>query len=559
MHLIAGGIIIKTFFTTLSKHNIQYKRLLIYYFMASLIISASHIIVQIFIGEMGQATYQFDSDVIIQFLILLTAVMGVRAIFSALNALLLGRFAGKAGYMFRVNFAKFFLHQPFAKLEKTNSGENLSVFANDLPQAVQLVSSGILRIIGDFTLLIVAMVYMFYMNWFYTLIFVAMFPILTIIQGLISTPIQKSARKVQDTLATLNAVVNDSLQNVATIIAYNLEEELENHYVVAYKKYFDAKLHRISLIATIQIGGGVISLTPLIYLFIISAFAVVNETMLISEFLAYTGIGMMAGIWLVNLAQSLSGIRVLAAGADKLNDSITGEIDVASNKTKLTTSGKLAVSFENINFAYAEDSPDVLKDVSFEIPYGAKVAFIGGSGSGKSTILKLLLGLYEPKPNGGKINVLGNDITNIDKYSLREAFAYVPQDSFLFPVSILENITGCKEVLDTKKLEKACRDAGILDFINSLPDKFDSILSESAENISGGQRQRIAMARAFYKDAPIILFDEATSALDPTTEAEILKSLEKATKDKTVIMVAHRASAKAFCDTIITMEGGKIV
>jgi len=508
---------------------------------------------------MGEAAYQFDTDAIIKFLLLLTGVMGVRAVFSAINVLVLGRFAGKAGYSFRVNFAKFFLRRPFAKLEKTNSGENLSVFTNDLPEAVQLVSSGILEMVQDFTLLIAAMIYMFYVSWLYTLIFIAMFPVLAIVQTLISTPVQKAARIEQDTRADFNAVVNDSLQNTATIIAYNLEDELENRYLTSYEKHIAASMHRIFLISTIQIGGGIISLTPLIYLLIASAFAVVNETMFISEFITYTGIGMIAAMWIANLAQALSFVRASAAGADRLNESLTGETEDVSDKQKLMASGDLAVSFENISFAYSEDSGNVLHNVSFEIPIGAKVAFVGGSGSGKSTILKLLLGLYEPK--NGKMTVLGNDTAHVGKHAIRDAFAYVPQDSFLFPVSISENITGKKEISpeDMSRLEKVCKDAGILDFINSLPDKFNSILSESAENISGGQRQRISMARAFYTDAPIILFDEATSALDPTTETEILKTLEEATRDKTVIMVAHRASAKAFCDTVITMEGGKIV
>ena len=500
-----------------------------------------------------------ESGAIINLLLLLTGVMGIRSVLSAINTLLLGRFASNAGYSFRVNFAKFFLHQPFAKLEKSNSGENLSVFTNDLPLAIQLVGGGVLQLLGDITLLIAAMVYMFYMNWLYTLIFIAMFPILVVVQGLISTPIQKAARKEQDARAKFNAVVNDSLQNISTIITYDLVDELENRYVKSYKELFDASMRKIFLISTLQIGGGIISLTPLAYLFIASAFSVVNETMFISEFIAYTGIGIMAGTWLSNLAQTLSGVRISSAGAERFNESINGEIESSESKQKFAINGVVAVSFEDVCFSYSEDGLDVLQNVSFEISQGSKVAFVGSSGSGKSTVLKLLLGLYEQK--SGKISVLGNETENISKHALRDAFAYVPQDSFLFPMSIKENIIGNKQGTreDMKQLEKACVDAGILDFINSLPNKFDSILSESAENISGGQRQRIAMARAFYKDAPIILFDEATSALDPTTEAEILKTLKEATKEKTVIMIAHRASAMAFCDTIITMEGGKVI
>jgi ABC-type bacteriocin/lantibiotic exporter with double-glycine peptidase domain len=208
-----------------------------------------------------------------------------------------------------------------------------------------------------------------------------------------------------------------------------------------------------------------------------------------------------------------------------------------------------------VSFAYGEDLPLALDSVSFNITPGSRIAFVGGSGSGKSTVLKLLLGLYEP--DQGKITISRTDASSLAKNSLRDVFAYVPQDSFLFPESIGKNIAGAREV-DMARLEKAAANAGILDFIKSLPDGFDGVLSEAADNISGGQRQRIALARAFYKDAPVILFDEATAALDPATEAKILESLEGAASDKTIIMVAHRTKAIAACDLIVVMDGGKI-
>jgi len=213
------------------------------------------------------------------------------------------------------------------------------------------------------------------------------------------------------------------------------------------------------------------------------------------------------------------------------------------------------ISFTNVSFSYNEDSPLALDNVSFRVSPGSRVAFTGGSGSGKSTILKLLLGLYEQAE--GQITIGDKDISMLSRESLRNAIAYVPQDSFLLPGTIGENITLENTISDPARLKKACMEAGILDFINSLPNKWDSVLTESSENISGGQRQRIAMARAFYKDAPIILFDEATSALDPTTEAAILRSLSEAAKDKTVIMVAHREASITACDAKIHMEGGK--
>ncbi|MCL2593290.1 MAG: ABC transporter ATP-binding protein/permease, partial [Defluviitaleaceae bacterium] len=352
---------------------------------------------QIFVGEMGQAAYQFDTSAILRFLLVLTAIMGIRAIFSASSALFLGRFSGSVGYKFRVNFAKFFLHQPFARLEKANSGENLSIFTTDLPQAVLLVSSGALQMVSDFMLLIVVAVYMFYMNWLYTLIFIASFPVLAIVQVIISAPIQKTAKKASEASAKFNAVVNDSLQNTATIIAYSLEEELESRYISAYKEFFKAAMQRIRFFSTIVLAGFIFSTLPIVFIFIASGFAVVNGTMLISDFIAFTGIGMMAASWLMNLSQSLGNVKTWMAGAIRLNESITGEFENIGNRQRLAVTEKSAIVFDDISFTYTEDTPNVLHNISFEIPHGKKVAIIGGSGSGKSTILKLILGLYEPK------------------------------------------------------------------------------------------------------------------------------------------------------------------
>jgi len=547
----------KTLFTVLRKNNISFVGFFIFYLIISLVVPITYLITQYITGEMGQAAYAFDTAAIVRFLILLTIAMGIRAVFAALDALLLKRFDTKVGYQFRVNFAKFFLHQPFAQFEKSKSGKNLSVFTNELPQAVAFVGEGILSLIYNVLMVVIMLGYMFYLHWLFTLIFVVALPVFAAIQIVISIPIQKAASKAYAARAHFNAIVNDSLQNAETIISYHLEDEMEVRYVYAYKKFISASMQRIRLSAILVLSGMVFSSLPLVFLFIASGISVANGNMLISEYIIYTGIGISAASVLMSLAEILGDLGVGKAAATSFCETISGDTEDTGSTQKLATSDDVAVVFENVSFAY--DERNILNNLSLSIPQGTHVAIAGESGSGKSTVLKLLLGLYEP--GSGSIKVFGKTTEEIGKYALRDAIAYVPQDAFLFPVSICENITGKTDMTpqEQAKLERVCQDAGILDFINSLPDKFDSTLSESADNISGGQRQRIAMARAFYKDAPIILFDEATSALDPVTEADILKTLEATTKDKTVIMVTHRAAAKAFCDTVITLDGGKIV
>jgi ABC-type multidrug transport system fused ATPase/permease subunit len=197
------------------------------------------------------------------------------------------------------------------------------------------------------------------------------------------------------------------------------------------------------------------------------------------------------------------------------------------------------VSFENVTFGYSDDAA-IFKNTSFSVEKGGITAIAGTSGCGKSTALKLMLGLY--KADGGQISLSSENIT------------YVPQDCCLLPVSIRENVLGGLP-LDDEKLRGACENAGIYSFIQSLSDGFDSVLTESAANVSGGQKQRLAMARAFYRNADILLLDEATSALDPITEQAVLEAFRRYIKDygKTAVVVAHRQAVLEMSDRIITL------
>ena len=570
-----GGNTIKTFTETLKRNNQKFLLVLLIFLVLSTVATVANVFMVRITGDMSQAALDLDTTALFNLLAVITGLMALQAASAALSALLLGRFSARVGYRFRDNFARYFLRLPFSELEKDSSGASLSIYSNDLPQAVAFVSRGGLQMVADFITLIVSFVFMLTINLWFTLLFFGMFPLLVVMQVVISNPIQRKSIKMSEEQANFNAIVNDSLQNVSTIAAYSLEDVLKRRYLGAYDKFFDAVRDFIKSMSTMVIAGIAVTLAPILVISVMSAASVINGNMSFAEFIAFTSLAFQAGSWLMMLSQRLTNVQVNAAGAKRLSGHMSACLNMEVEKPiasfKPTSADNVAVKFSGVSFSYgAGEQPaepqesaktdDIqlpvltmaLSEVDLEIPRGAKVAFVGGSGSGKSTVLKLMLGLYTP--TAGEVKIFGQK-------ELIGAFAYVPQDSFLFPESIGSNITGT-ETPDAAKLEAACRDAGIWDFINSLPDKFDGVLAESADNVSGGQKQRIALARAFYQDAPIILFDEATSALDPTTEAEVLKSFETTIShnpDKTVIMVAHRPRAIAFCDTIVVMENGKIV
>jgi len=543
-------------FKTLANQRLRYKGFLFVFLFLALIVSVASVFMTRLTGDMGQAALDMDTGVLFRFFGIITGLMIIRAVASAASALILGRFAGRAGYRFRDSFAKYFLQKPFAAFEGVKSGESLSVFSNDLPAAVQLVSNGGIRMIADIISLLVTFVYMLFFNWWLTLIYFASFPVLIILQVLVSVPIQKKSARRLAARENINAVANDSFQNTSTAVAYSLENVMVERCNTAFKEWIAATKSMARSYLFLVMAGAFASMAPLYIIVVISAGQVIDGGMNIAEWIAFLGLSGEAGSWLAMLSQRQNDIQTTAAGAKRMDEHMAREPEIIDSGNAYTPKGEVAISVSNLKFAYKSDGEYVLNDVSFNVKQGARVAFVGGSGSGKSTVLKLLLGLYAP--GEGKILVMGHDTADISLTALRNTFAYVPQDSFLFPESIGENITGESEISDMPRLKKACSDAGILEFIESLPDGFDAVLNESAENISGGQKQRIALARAFYRDAPVILFDEATSALDPNTEASLLQSFNSLAKDKTVVMVAHRPKAISFCDTIIVMDGGKV-
>jgi len=527
--------------------------------MISVVISVTVVLMTRIRGDIGETALDGDVDTLVGFLFLLTGIVAISAIFTALAAFFLGRFSGSVGYKLRSGFIHYFLHIPYAVLEKSGSGESMSIYTNDVPRSADLIGDNrgsVMSLIENAIFFLAAMTFLFITDWTLTLIVLALIPCLMMIQLTTSKPIQKWSKKASEETAAFNAVVNDSLQNVATIVAYGLEEVLETRYISSYDQFMAIFKRYIKSLLTLAPVGAISSIIPLAVILVVAAVFVINGKMSVSGFLAYSAMLMLIGEFLSTLSENLALLQVNVASAKRLAES-TSEAAEDFEAGEIPDLGPMvAISFSNVSFSYDDGSPLVLDEVSFEIQPGSKAAIVGKSGSGKSTILKLLTGLYQPV--GGDIALNGYPAVKMNKDGLRDVLAYVPQNSFLFPVSIGENIALGNKSSGKDRLEKACADAGVLDFINTLPDGFRSVLAESSENISGGQRQRIALARAFYKNAPVILFDEATSALDSATESAILRNFETAVKGKTVVMVAHRTQAISICDTIIVLEGGKV-
>lgn len=555
----------ETFRLLIGSHRLKLAGTAFLYLLPTAVVCAADVALTRITGAVSEAALARNMALIWNLLLLMAGVTAAKLVSGVTATAAIRRFGARVQYAFRERLAGRLTAVGFRELAQKSSGDLLSVYSNDLPLAAGLLATDLPQLMSEFLALLFSAALMVVIHPWYTLLFFAMFPPLTLLQARMAAPIGPLVADAQEKRGVYNATVLDSLQNTAVVAAYGLEDVMERRWEQQYRAYFAAQMRRISVFGRLIIGGLLATFLPLFFLFLAAALSVVSGRMAVGDFVALTALALTALSFLSMLSQRLNSVEIDLAGARRLLGAAppsvgSGEDDCAEAEAppfRLDGSAP-AFAFQDVSFAYEPDGTPTLVGVDLAIEAGSRVAIVGGSGSGKSTLLKLMLSLYTP--DQGELRVFGVDVRQAKRKELRDLIAYVPQDSFLFPGTIRENLTCVREAdrQDEAALLQACRDAGILGFLESLPGGLDTVLAEGADNFSGGQRQRLAVARALYKDAPILLFDEATSGLDPATEQALLEALYTAAHGRTVIAVAHRQAAIAACDRVLVMENGRI-
>jgi ATP-binding cassette subfamily B protein len=257
-----------------------------------------------------------------------------------------------------------------------------------------------------------------------------------------------------------------------------------------------------------------------------------------------------------NLAGIANTIQQSLSGARRVFEILDTPIEVCSRPDPIRMSRLQGeIVFEDVNFSYLPDKP-VLQHIGLTIPAGKRVAILGGTGSGKSTLLSLIARFYDP--NSGKVTIDGIDVRDMHLDDLRRNIGIVFQESFLFSNTIAANIAFGHPEATPEQIERAARIASATEFIDRLPQRYETVLGEFGLNLSGGQRQRLAIARALLLDPPILLLDDPAAAVDPSTEHEILGALDAAMRGRTTLLIAHRLSTLENADLVVVLEGGRI-
>ena len=358
-----------------------------------------------------------------------------------------------------------------------------------------------------------------------------------------------------DTDATTKSV--DSLLNYETVKYFGAEQREAERYDTSMAQYEKASIKTFTTLAVLNSGQAIIFTVALTLCLVMAANDVLAGTSTVGRFAMVNLLMLQLFMPLNFMGMVYREIRQGLTDIERMMEVLDQNPEVADRPgAKLLKIDGGTIRFEHVGFSY-DPERQILEDISFEVTAGKMVAIVGPSGAGKSTISRLLLRFYDV--SSGRITIDGQDIRDITQASLRAAIGVVPQDTVLFNDTIFYNIKyGRHDATDEEVLE-AARMAQIDDFVKTLPDGYDTMVGERGLKLSGGEKQRVAIARTILKAPPILILDEATSALDSHTEKEIQDALDRVSKDRTAVVIAHRLSTIIHADTILVLDGGRIV
>ena len=350
----------------------------------------------------------------------------------------------------------------------------------------------------------------------------------------------------------------DSLINFETVKYFNNEDYEARQYDKSLVKYEEASLKTNWSLAFLNFGQGFIFSAALSTIMVMAAKEIMEGTMTVGNLVMVNGLLFQLSVPLGFLGSVYREIRQALIDMQVMFQLLSVKPVISSIPAAPPlniTPENASIHFSNVNFQYIPGQP-ILRDLSFSVPPGQSYAIVGGSGSGKSTIIRLLFRFFEP--NSGSIRVGNETISDVSLESLRRQIAIVPQDSVLFHNTIKHNIGYGDLSAGVEKVEEAAKMAELHNSILEWPNGYDTQVGERGLKLSGGEKQRVAIARAILKNSPILVFDEATSSLDSITEQSIMRALGEATRGRTSVIIAHRLSTVVNCDKILVMQRGKI-
>jgi ATP-binding cassette subfamily B multidrug efflux pump len=439
------------------------------------------------------------------------------------------------------------------------SGALVTRATSDFDNLSESLNQGVLTSVVDLAVLGGALIGLFVLNWKLALISLVILPIVVTVVVFFSKLLKKSMLIARSKIAALNAFTQECLYGIRTVKTLNGEAMAQEKLDKLAENYRKAQMKSVTSDALLfAILDGVSSITTGIVLWLAVTRLTSSDNLTVGVMVAFIQYIQNLFDPLKQLGNKIAMLQGAFTSLERIFTILDKKEFISGEAESILKQG--SIHFRDVSFRYNKDDPtshNVLNHISFDLPSGKSLALVGATGSGKSTVIKLLTKLYDGYE--GEIQIDGQELKTIEEHSLREHIAIVPQDIVLFEGSVLFNITLGHENISRDDAIKAARLVGAESFIRNLSEGYDTNLKEGGANLSVGQRQLLAFARAIVKAPKIIVLDEATSSVDPKSEADIQRAITNILKDRTVIVIAHRLSTIRRCDEILVMKYGKII
>lgn len=449
------------------------------------------------------------------------------------------------------------LEQDLTYFETQKTGDLMTRLTSDVRTIQDLISPSTLKIISNIVTFTLVLGFLFYTDWKLSLMIAITFPLLYIVNDFFSKRMKANFRKVRESSAHFNNHLQMTLTSILMIKNSATESFEEQRLKEVNEEVKNNQLQATKTQALFSPSMDLVNFLGVAIVLTYGTLKIFDGELTVGSMMSYLAYLKLLQNPIRSMTQMISRFQQALVSYERLMDIYESEPSiVAADDTVKIERLEKGITFDNVSFHYLEGNK-VLTDLTFTIPKGKLVALVGSSGSGKTTVTRLLSRLYDP--TAGSIKVDDHNLKDIDIESLRQAIGIVSQDIELMDGSVRDNITYGIFDKSEEEILKAIDAARLTEFIEGLPQGLETQIGERGMKLSGGQKQRLAIARVFLKNAPILILDEATAALDNESERFIQQSLEELLEQKTALVIAHRLSTIHHADTILVMEKGRIV
>lgn len=515
------------------------------------------------IGEMTNIiaeglTSEIDMQAIAKVGLTLVAMYGASALFNFVQHFIMATVTLKISKRMRGELSEKINKVPLEYFHLNSHGDILSRMTNDVSTLQQGLSNSLPTIVSALAQFLGCLLMMFIEQWRLAFCILGV----TFVGLIIMLAIMKNSQKYfiaqQENLGNVNGFIEEMYTGHEVVRISNAGRGLKARFLELNTKLYDSAWRSQFISGAMQPVMHVVGNVGYVLVCVIGSLLAMSGVIKFGTIIAFILYVRLFTGPLTQIAQGMTNMQVAAASAHRVFDFLDAdELEDESHKTHTISNVKGDVEFKNVKFSYPNNKDKIIiKNFSASVKAGQKVAIVGPTGAGKTTMVNLLMRFYEI--NDGKITIDGVDIKDIRRENLHEIFAMVLQDTWLFEGTVRENLVYNLENVTDEMLVKVCRVCGVYRFIKSLPNGFDTVLSEST-TISSGQKQLLTIARAMLQNSPMLILDEATSSVDTRTEAIIQKAMDELTKDRTSFVIAHRLSTIKNADLILVMKDGDVI